>query len=123
MSRNNEKENEKEVTVKLRYLRMSPKKVAQVAALVRGKPLAEALAVLKLTPKKAAHYLRKLLHSAQAAAAEKGLKGDKTGWLVEEMRVDGGPSLKRGQPVARGVWHSLLKRTSHLTVKLKEAAP
>lgn len=110
----------KEVQVKLRYLRMSPKKVAQVADTVRGKSLAEALAVLKLTPKKAAYYLLKLLRSAKAVAAEKGLKGGEEALFIRELRVDGGPLLKRGQAVSRGVWHPLLKRTSHVTVKLGE---
>lgn len=109
-----------EIEVKLRYLRMSPKKVAHVADTVRGKSLAQALAVLKLMPNKAAHYLFKLLRSAKAAAADKGLKGEETALFVKEIRVDGGPMLKRGQPVSRGVWHPLLKRTSHIAVKLAE---
>lgn len=110
----------KEVQVKLRYLRMSPKKVALVADLIRGKSWATAVSVLELLPKKAAYHLLKLLRSARAAALSKGLKGDGESWLIKELRVDGGPSLKRGQPVSRGVYHPLLKRTSHVMVKLGE---
>lgn len=115
-----EKSKTGEVEVKLRYLRMSPKKVNQLADQVRGKSLEEATGVLKLTPKKAARYLLKLLSAAKAAAVDKGLKGANTALFIKELRVDGGPLLKRGQPVSRGVWHPLLKRTSHVTVKLGE---
>lgn len=108
-----------EAEAKLKYLRMSPKKVALVADSLRGKRAMEAEKILKVMPKKAAHYLLKLLMSAVANAQVKD-SVKKEDLVVKEIRVDGGPVLKRGQPVSRGVWHPILKRTSHISIKLVE---
>ena len=53
---------------RIKYLRMSPKKMRRVAALVKGKPVEEALNILNFTPKAAAHPLAKTVKSAAANA-------------------------------------------------------
>lgn len=109
-----------ESTANLRHIRISPKKVTVVATAIRGRSVLEAEGLLRTTPKKASRYLLKLLLSAVANARQKsGIK--KEDLTISEVRVDGGPMLKRGQPVSRGVWHPILKRTSHISIKLKEA--
>jgi len=103
-----------------RYIRMSPQKVRLVVDTIRGKSVAEALAALDSTKKAAVLPVRKVLKSAMANA-ENNHKVDQ----VEEMRVaevfvDGGPSLKRWRPRAMGRAARILKRTSHVTVVLKD---
>ena len=106
---------------KLRYIKISPKKLAIITDIVRGKKLSDAEIILKTTPKKGAFYISKLLKSAESSAREKGAK-DLGALSIKELYVGPGPMLKRGQPVARGSWHPILKRTSHLSVTLSEEA-
>ena len=96
----------------LRYARISPRKVSIVMDLIRNKPLDEALAILQYTPKAACEPLLKLVKSA-AANAENNL-------YVAECYVCPGPTLKRMMPRAQGRGYRILKRTSHMTVVLKE---
>jgi large subunit ribosomal protein L22 len=103
-----------------RYIRMSPRKMRLVVDTIRGKRVGEALATLEHTPKAAARVVRKVLKSA-VANAEHNLKAD----TVEEFRVatvhvDGGPTLKRFRPRAQGRAAKILKRTSHVTIVLRD---
>ncbi len=102
----------------LRQTRISPKKANLVAALIRRKKAVEAVDVLKFTPKKAAPIIKKLLESA-IANAESNFKQNKDTLYVKEVIVTEGPTYKRSIPVSRGRAHPLLKRTSHITVKLE----
>lgn len=108
-----------EAKAHLRYARISPRKVTIVMDLIRGKDLAQALAILKYTPKAAAELLLKLVQSA-AANAEANHNMDKNNLYVAEVFVTPGPTLKRVMPRARGSADRILKRTSHMTVVLKE---
>ena len=108
-----------EVTARLRYLRMSPKKVRLVADLIRGKNVNEALTILNLSVKKAAKPLKKLLESAIANAKQTG-KMDIDNLYISHLTVDEGPTLKRFRPRAMGRATIIRKRTSHITIKLKE---
>ncbi len=108
-----------EVTAKLRYLRMSPRKVRLVADLIRGKNVNEALTILNLSVKKAAKPLKKLLESAIANAKQTG-KIDIDNLYIYRLTVDEGPTLKRFRPRAMGRATMIRKRTSHITIKLKE---
>ena len=103
----------------LRYARISPRKVSIVMDLIRNKPLDEALAILQYTPKAACEPLLKLVKSA-AANAENNFNMDKNNLYVAECYVCPGPTLKRMMPRAQGRGYRILKRTSHMTVVLKE---
>ncbi|MBE6871098.1 MAG: 50S ribosomal protein L22 [Ruminococcaceae bacterium] len=103
----------------LKYARISPRKVSIVADLIRNKPATVAMGILKNTPKSASEYLVKLLKSAMANA-EHNFSMDKEKLYVSEIFVCPGPTLKRVMPRARGSANRILKRTSHVTITLKE---
>ena len=103
----------------LRYARISPRKVQIVLDLIRNKPVDEAMAILKHTPKAASELLVKLLGSATANAVNNH-NMDKNNLYVAECFVTPGPILKRIMPRAQGRAYRILKRTSHITVVLKE---
>ena len=103
----------------LRYARISPRKVSIVMDLIRNKPLDEALAILQYTPKAACEPLLKLVNSA-AANAENNFQMDRNNLYVAECYVCPGPTLKRIMPRDHGRAYRILKRTSHMTVVLKE---
>lgn len=103
----------------LKYARISPRKVKIVLDLIRGKDLEVALGILKNTPKAASEYLYKLLCSA-AANAENNFGMDRSKLYVSECFVCPGPTLKRMMPRARGSADRILKRTSHMTIAVKE---
>ena len=103
----------------LRTARIAPRKVEIVLNLIRGKDLDMALAIVKHTPKAACEYLEKLLASA-AANAENNFNMDKRNLYVAECFVCPGPVMKRIMPRAKGRAYRILKRTSHITVVLKE---
>lgn len=102
-----------------RNIRISPRKVAIVVDLIKGKDLDEAYAILKYTPKAASPVLTKLLKSAEANAVNNNnLSRDSL--YVADCYANPGPVLKRYMPRARGSASKIHKRTSHITVVLKE---
>ena len=103
----------------LKYARISPRKVSIVLDLIRGKSVEEARGILKNTRKAASEYLIKLLNSA-VANAENNFGMDKSKLYVSECFVCPGPTLKRMMPRARGSADRILKRTSHVTIAVKE---
>ena len=103
----------------LRNARISPRKVQIVLDLIRNKPVDLALATLDLTPKAASPILAKLLKSAMANA-ENNNNMDKDNLYVSECFVCPGPIMKRIMPRAQGRAFRILKRTSHITIVLKE---
>jgi len=103
----------------LKYARISPRKVQIVLDLIRGKDAGTAMAILKNTPKAASEYLVKLLKSA-VANAEHNFNMDVSKLYVSECFVCPGPTLKRMIPRAKGSGDRILKRTSHMTIVLKE---
>lgn len=109
-----------EATAKLRQIRISPRKVKIVLDLIRGKTVREALAVLKNTPKAACESLLKLLSSA-AANATNNLNMDFESLYVSECFVTPAATLKRIRAVSKGRSCRILKRMSHITIKLKES--
>ena len=108
-----------EARAKLSYARIAPRKVTIVLDLIRNQPLDKALAILQYTPKAASELLYKLVKSA-AANAENNFNMDKNQLYVAECYVTPGPTLKRVRPRAQGRAYRILKRTSHITVVLKE---
>jgi len=107
-----------EFTARLRHLQASAQKVRLVADLIRGKDAQEAVNILPLTKKGAAKDIGKLLKSAIANAENRDEKIDVGRLFVKEIFVDGGPSLKRIQPATMGRAFRILKRQSHVTIKL-----
>ena len=103
----------------LKYTRISPRKVEIVLDLIRNKPVDLAMAILKHTPKAACEDLEKLLKSA-VANAENNFNMDKNNLYVSECCVCPGPMLKRIRPRAQGRAYRILKRTSHVTLVVKE---
>ena len=103
----------------LRYARISPRKVKIVLDLIRGKDAGTAMAILKNTNKAASELLVKLLGSAVANAVN-NFGMDETKLYVSECFVCPGPTLKRVQPRAQGRAFQILKRTSHVTLVVKE---
>ena len=108
-----------EVKAKLRYLRMSPRKVRLVADLVRGKSAQSALDQLQFANKAAAKPVSKLVQSAIANAVN-NFSLELNNLFVKEISVDGGPTLKRWMPRAHGRATPIMKRTSHVNIILGE---
>ena len=102
----------------LKYARISPRKVKVVMDLIRNQDADKAMAILKFTPKSACEYLEKLLKSAMANAEEKNM--DMSKLYVAECLTCPGPILKRIRAKDHGRAHRILKRTSHVTLVLKE---
>ena len=103
----------------LKHARISPRKVSIVLDLIRNKPVDYAMAILKHTPKAACEELEKLLKSA-IANAETNHQMDVSRLYVSECFVCPGPILKRIRPRAQGRAFRINKRTSHVTLVLKE---
>ena len=109
----------KEARAKLSYARISSRKVKIVIDLIRNKSVGEALAILKFTPKAGAEIAEKLLNSA-IANAQNNHEMDVDKLYVAEIYANQGPTLKRIMPRAQGRAFRIRKRTSHITVVLKE---
>lgn len=106
-------------TALLNKYQQSPRKVRLVADLVRGKKVKEALPVLDVLAKRAAVPVKKLILSAVANAVHNH-GADKDRLVIEEIRVDESPTLKRWRPRARGRAFPIRKRTSRIFVRLEE---
>ncbi|MBW8383364.1 MAG: 50S ribosomal protein L22 [Youngiibacter sp.] len=104
-----------------KYVRMSPMKIGIVLDIIRGKNVTEALAVLEYTPKDAAEVVSKVLKSA-VANAENNMDLSRDNLFVSEAFAGPGPTLKRFRPHAQGRAFRILKRTTHVTVVVKERA-
>jgi large subunit ribosomal protein L22 len=109
-----------EAIASLRYLRITPRKVRVVADLVRGKPVEEALGILRYVEKRAGATLEKLVRSA-VANAEKAGEVDVDRLWVETLTVDQGPMMKRFMPRALGRAFKIQKKTSHVKLVLTDA--
>jgi large subunit ribosomal protein L22 len=103
-----------------KYLRISPIKVRMITGALKGKKAEEAMNMLAFAPKKAARMVHKVLKSAVANASQnKNIDVDSL--IIKVVCVDEGPVLKRFIPRAMGRATPILKRTSHVTVILKES--
>jgi len=111
-----------EITVKLSHLKITPRKVRQIANLIRDKKAVEAEAILEFLPNKPGKSVLKLLKSA-IASAKNNFQLDPSNLYISEVFGDEGPKLKRSRPVSRGSAHPVWKRTSHITLTLNELKP
>lgn len=110
----------KQQTAKLNHLRMAPRKVRLMATVIKGLSVNDAEAQLAVNPKRASEPVLKLLRSAIANAVNNA-KMDVTKLVVKEIRVDGGPMLKRWLPRAQGRATPIQKKSSHITIVLEES--
>lgn len=104
-----------------KYIRIAPSKVRIVLDVVRGMDYLDAVATLKNMSNSASEAVLKVVESA-GANAEHNLGLNKADLYIAETFADGGQTLKRFQPVSKGRAHSILKRTSHITVILDTRA-
>ena len=109
-----------EATAKVTYVRMTPRKVKIVLDLIRNKPVDKALAILKFTPSAACEPTLKLLKSA-IANAENNFDMDPETLYVAEAFCGSGPTLKRMRARAKGSGTRINKKTSHITLVVREA--
>ena len=103
----------------LKNARISPRKVKIVCDLIRGKDTKTAKAILMQTPKAASELMLKLLKSA-VSNAENNHNLDPDNLIVSETFANPGPILKRMMPRAKGSGNRINKRTSHITIVVKE---
>ena len=108
-----------EARAQLNYCRIAPRKVKIVCDLIRGKDTKTAAALLMQTPKAATEPMLKLLNSA-VANAENNFGMDPENLVVSETYANPGPILKRIRPRAQGRAFRINKRTSHITIVVKE---
>jgi large subunit ribosomal protein L22 len=108
-----------EAIAKLRYARISARKVKIVIDLIRGKQVDEALAILRYTPKAASPLVEKLLKSA-IANAENNNNMKRENLYIKEIYANQGPTAKRVRPAPQGRAYRVRKRTSHVTVVVAE---
>lgn len=102
-----------------KYVRISPRRAKQAVDLVRGKDIDEALAILKFTPTKATDLVYVVVQSA-LANAEHNFDMNANKLYVATAFVDQGPTMKRIMPRAQGRADKIRKRSSHITVVLKQ---
>jgi len=103
------------VKAEAKWLRIGPRKLRRVLALIRGKSAEEALVYLRFLPQKGALLIGKVLKAAMANAAN-NYKLEKTDLRVVEAFANEAPMHKRWQPRAKGRAFPIKKRNSHLTI-------
>ena len=109
------------ITVKNNYVKKSASKVRKVCDLIRRKKVEEALRILRFSEKREiAIVLTKLLNSGLTIATD-SKKYDLDNLVVDSIMVDEGASLKRIMPRAQGRAYRIRKKTSYVTISLKEA--
>ena len=108
-----------QVSAKLKYLRIAPRKVRLVGDLIRGKSADEAQNILNFTQKKVALPILKLLKQT-IANAKNNFHMEEKSLYISKILVDEGPKLKRVRPRAKGHADEIQKKTSHITLVLEE---
>lgn len=109
-----------EASATLRYQRISSSKINIVAKLIRNKKVLEAVDILNFTNKEGARILIKLLNSAIANAENNHyMKADSL--YIYKIDIGEGPILKRARAAAKGASHAIKKRTTHVTIILRES--
>ncbi|HXH26557.1 MAG TPA: 50S ribosomal protein L22, partial [Candidatus Acidoferrum sp.] len=99
----------------IKGIRQSPRKIGLVAALVRGRSVADALIILEHTPKRAAKPVAKAVASVKANAINNHRLDEKT-LVIDQLQVTAGPRLKRMRAAAMGRGLAYQKKTSHITI-------
>jgi len=109
-----------EASATSRYQRGSWKKLGQVAELIRGKEVPDALKTLTFLTKPSKDAVLKTLRSAVSNAISRAGKAKlhEEDLVVVDARIDQGPTMKRWRPVQRGMAHIIRKRTCHVHVRV-----
>ncbi len=110
-----------EVQALTKFVRISPKKMREVAREIQGRSATESLDLLRFIPRKSARLIRKTLASA-VANAENNHSLPSRNLVVKAALIEEGPIIKRFQPVSRGSAHPIAKRTSHVRIVLADGA-
>lgn len=108
-----------ETKTDIRFIRLSTKKTKELAKILVGLPIEQAIDRLRITSNKAAKLLLKAIISAKANAVNNHKLSSKD-LIIFRIMVNKGPIFKRWQPVARGMAHKIKKQTSHIRILLKE---
>ena len=102
-----------------RYADVSPRKMRPFASLIRGRPVDEALELLRFLPNRSARLIEQVLKSAVGNAEDRGARNIDD-LVVVESRIDGGPIMKRIMPRARGTAYPIKRRYAHIRVTLSD---
>ena len=111
-----------EFTARHRYARITQRKARFVADMIRGRSANEALEILEFSPRRAAHFYLKVLRSAMANASQQE-SVNLNRLYISDCRADDGPMLNnrlRYRPGPQGRAMPFAKKTSHLTVRVRE---
>jgi large subunit ribosomal protein L22 len=111
-----------EVKAEARYIRVSPQKARLVVDMIRGRKANDAIITLRTVNKRIAPAVEKVLHSAIANATSRNEDLDVDSLYVSEAYVNEGPRQKRVRPAPMGRAYRVVKRTSHIVVKVSEKA-
>ena len=114
----NRNESDRHAVASWQFARISTRKMSLVADIVRKRTASDAVAMLHVTNKNGARILAKVLGSALDNAKQKGLDASKL--VVAEVLTDNGPTMKRIFPRSQGRVDRMLKRTTHVTVIVRE---
>jgi large subunit ribosomal protein L22 len=102
-----------------KFVRVTPRKARLIADLIRGRTVPEARTILAFSTRAAAREIEKVLRSAVAnAESNPNLRWNGDDLIVSTVQIDEGPTIKRWQARARGRVSRILKRTSHITVRV-----
>lgn len=110
----------KEVNAIAKYVKISPYKVRRVANQIRGRRAKDAIGILKMMPQRGADMIAAVVKSAMANATNNHNMNEEN-LVISELLVNEGPRHKRFQPKARGRVYQIIKRTSHISVKVAES--
>lgn len=97
-----------------KYIRTSPRKLRLVVGMIKTLTPKQAMEMLPYAQKKASEPLLKAIKTVVANAQNKGMEVDEL--VFKEIQITEGPRLKRSRAVSRGVWHPIIRRTSHIRV-------
>ena len=109
----------KAISATSKYIRISPTKIDVILSQIRGKSYKEALQILKYLPQKAGAIVWQTLYSAVSNATN-NFDFEKEKLIINEAYVNQGPILKRMQPRAKGRAFKIMKRISHITIRVSE---
>lgn len=108
-----------EISATTKYIRMSPTKARDLASEIKGLSVEDALKITEFNARKAAVQIGRTLKSAIANAEHNnGITMDKL--FIKNAIIDGGPTMKRFRPRARGSASPIQKKTSHITIILSD---
>lgn len=105
-----------------KFIHETPRKLRLVADAIRGQKVINALNVLKFSTKHASSTIEKILVQAKSNAMNVHSAPEKS-LIVKTIIVEEGPRIKRWRPVARGMAHAIVKRTSHVKIVVEGDKP